>query len=419
MKFSKIVFIATLGILSVGLLIVVAFWDGDSNEYSSFEVQKGDFEILVIVTGELEAENSMRIMGPSALQSRNIRLSGVPIQDLVPEGTIVEKGDWVATLDRTEAELSLRDLEERMLSEEAQYKSAVLDTTIKLSNLRDELINLEHSVEEMRLILEQSAYEPPATIRQAEIDLERARRNLVQTRENYRHYQQDAIEMVREAELEFERRTRRYQELNDVMGQFDITAPSSGMVIYHREWNGAKRTVGSTINSRDLTVAVIPELTSLISRAYVNEIDIDKISVGQPVRIGIDAFSEREYSGRIIEVSNVGQELPNTNAKVFEVMVLLDQFDSILRPAMTTSNAIITAQYNDVHYVPLAAVHEPDGVPFVYKRDGTRQIVVTGAFNYNFVIIEEGLREGDVVYLEVPEKGETFKFVGNELIAGN
>jgi HlyD family secretion protein len=419
MRISKTAIIAGLGIISVVLLMLFAFWGGDSNEYSSFEVQKGDFEILVIVTGELEAENNIQIMGPSALQSRNIRLSGVPIQDLVPEGTIVEKGDWVATLDRTEAELSLRDLEERMLSEEAQYKSAVLDTTIKLSNLRDDLINLEHSVEEMRLILEQSVYEPPATIRQAEIDLERVRRNLAQARENYRHYQQDAVEIVREAELEFDRRTRRYHELNEVMGQFDITAPLPGMVIYHREWNGAKRTVGSTINSRDLTVAVIPELTSLISRTYVNEIDIDKISVGQPVRIGIDAFSEREYSGRVIEVSNVGQELPNTSAKVFEVMVLLDQFDSILRPAMTTSNAIITAQYNDVHYVPVAAVHEPDGVPFVYKSDGTRQIVVTGAFNYNFIIIEEGLNEGDIVYLEVPEKGESFKFVGTELIAGN
>lgn len=419
MKLKKRLFIAVSGIIVIIAFIAVISSGSDPDELSYFEVQKGDFEVLVLVTGELEAENSTAIMAPSALQSRNIRLRSVPIQDLIPEGTMVEEGDWVATLDRTEAELSLSDLEEQMLSEEASYNSAILDTTIQMSNLRDNLINLEHSAEEMRLILEQSTYEPPATIRQAEIDLERAIQNLAQARQNYVLYEQDASEMVKEARLEYERRVRRYQALSDVMDRFVITAPISGMVIYHREWNGEKRAVGSTINSRDLTVAVIPELTSLVSRTFVNEIDVDKITVGQPVRIGIDAFPEREYPGTVIEVSNVGQELPNTDAKVFEVMIMVDRADNILRPAMTTSNAIITGQFDDVYSVPFAAVHETEGISYVYKNDRTRQVVVTGAFNDNFTIIEQGLEEGDLIYLEVPENGQAFEFVGQDLIAGN
>ncbi|MFO7924158.1 MAG: HlyD family efflux transporter periplasmic adaptor subunit [Bacteroidales bacterium] len=417
MKSVKYGIIAGSGILLVVILMVVLLADDDHAEYSCFEVQRGQLEILVTVTGELEAERNIEIKAPEALQSRNVRLRSVLIQDMVSEGTLVEEGDWVATLDRTEAELSLRDLEEQMLSEQAHYNATILDTTITLSNLRDDLINLEYEVEERRLVLGQSAYEPPATIRQAEIDLERAKRNLEQARENYVLYELDAAESVKEAALDLERRTRRYQALNNVMDQFVITAPQSGMVIYHREWSGEKRKVGSTIHSRDLTVAVIPELNTLVSRTYVNEIDINLVVEGQPVRVGFDAFPERVYSGRVVEVSNVGQEMPGTDVKVFEVMVLIDQADNILRPAMTTSNAIIAGQFDDVHYVPHAAVHETEGISYVYKNDGTRQVVVTGDYNDNFIIIEQGLEEGDLVYLETPETGETFDFVGNELIA--
>jgi HlyD family secretion protein len=418
MKFSGSGIIIGIGVLLAAFFYFIVIAGKNTDEYTYFEVQRGDFEMVVIVTGELGAETSMPILGPSALQSRNIRLENVMIKDLIPEGTIVEEGDWVATLDRTEAELSLSSLEERMLTEASRYNSAILDTSITMSNLRNDLINLEHSLEELSLILEQSVYEPPATIRQAEINLERAKQNLELSRSNYKLRERDAIETVREAELEFERRTRHYHALRDVIEQFEITAPAPGMVIYHRLWHGTKRRVGSTINSRDLTVAVIPNLNSLVSRTYVNEIDVNKVTMGQPVRIGIDAFSDMELSGRVVEVSNIGQELPNTNARVFEVTIRIDQVDDNLRPAMTTSNAIITGKYSDVFYVPLAAVHDPGGIPYVYKSDGTRQVVVTGDFNHNYIIIENGLQEGDLVHLEIPQNGKDFKLVGNEMIAG-
>jgi HlyD family secretion protein len=419
MKYSSPGIIAGTGVVIIILLSLLIMRKDNSDEYLYFEVQRGDIETLVIVTGELEAEISTQIRGPSALQSRNIRLGSVIIQDLIAEGTVVQAGDWIATLDRTEATISLSELEEQMLEEETRYNSAILDTTISMSSLRDELINLEYSLEEFNLVLEQSVYEPPATIRQAEINLERAIQNLELARENFKLHQKDAIEEVREAELEYERRKRRYLALRDVMEEFDITAPESGMVIYHREWNGSKRAVGSRIHARDLTVAVIPDLTSLISRTYVSEIDIDQIVSGLPVRIGVDAFPDREYEGVVIEVSNVGQEMPGTETRVFEVSILFDRIDSFLRPAMTTRNAIITGQFKDVYFVPLAAVHEPNGIPFVYKNDGTRQIVVTGDFNNNYIIIESGLEEGDLVHLEVPENSESYKLVGDEPVAVN
>jgi HlyD family secretion protein len=43
-----------------------------------------------------------------------------------------------------------------------------------------------------------------------------------------------------------------------------------------------------------------------------------------------------------MQVANVGEQMPNTDAKVFEVQIRINEYDPILRPAMTTSNVIVT-----------------------------------------------------------------------------
>ena len=78
-----------------------------SNLYA--EVQKGQFDIVVTTTGELQAENSTNITGPEFAQSRNIRAMDIKITDLVAEGTEVKAGDYVATLDRTTFDYNLKD----------------------------------------------------------------------------------------------------------------------------------------------------------------------------------------------------------------------------------------------------------------------------------------------------------------------
>jgi len=201
-----------------------------------------------------------------------------------------------------------------------------------------------------------------------------------------------------------------------VLEQFIIMAPASGMVIYKREWNGQKRTVGSDISTWDLTVATLPDMSTMVSKTYVNEIDISKISVGQEVRAGVDAFPEKAYSGKVSEVANIGEQLPNTDAKVFEVVIKLDGTDPILRPSMTTSNSIITKMFKDVLHIPLEAVYSNDSMTYVYRKNRTRQVVVLDEENENEIIVEAGLEEGDKLFLSVPEGADEMRFVGLELV---
>ena len=168
------------------------------------------------------------------------------------------------------------------------------------------------------------------------------------------------------------------------------------------------------INAWDNVVAELPNLKEMISKTYVNEIDISKVKVGQPVKIGIDAFPEKKFTGKVIEVANIGEQLQNSNAKVYEVRIIVNEFDSILRPAMTTKNTIETSIIDKVLSAPIEAIFSADSITFVYKKDGgsaVRQQVIAGESNENEIIIREGLQENDEVLLVPPDKADKLKMV--------
>jgi len=299
---------------------------------------------------------------------------------------------------------------------ESEYMRTKLDTTMQLRELRDELVNLRFNMEEAEITLEQSRYEPPATIRQAQIELERATRAYIQAETNYDLRVQQSRAEMREAEINMARDRRSKEEMEEVLQRFDIYAPAGGMVIYKKDWSGQKRTAGTEINTWDLAVATLPDLSTMISMTYVNEIDISKLSKGQQVDIGVDAFPEKKFTGEVVEVANIGQQLPNTDAKVFEVRIELNERDTILRPSMTTSNRVITQTLDSVLYLPLEAVHANDSLTYVYTRDGRKQVVVLGESNENHIVVDMGLKEGERLYLSMPENPESFKYAGLELM---
>ncbi len=416
MKKRTILAIVVPSVLIAALILYSVLSGKEKEVVLETVVQQGQFEIAVMVTGELQAIRETEIKAPSQLRSRNLRIRSVKIQELIPEGTVVDSGQWVATLDRSEADNSLKDILDNLEQKQSEYMRTKLDTTMQLRELRDQLINLNFAMEEAEITLEQSQYEPPATIRQAEIELEKATRAYGQAQKNYGLKVQQARAEMREAEINMARDRRSKEEMEAVMKMFDIHAPASGMVIYKKDWSGQKRTAGTEINTWDLAVATLPDLSTMISMTYVNEIDISKLNEGQQVKIGVDAFPDKQFTGEVIEVANIGQQLPNTDAKVFEVRIELNERDTILRPSMTTSNEVITQVLDSVLFIPLEAVHANDSLTFVYTRTGEKQVVVLGASNENHIVVEMGLKKRDKLYLSMPENPESFKYTGLELV---
>ena len=368
------------------------------------KVKRDDLQVDVTVTGELEAKNSVQIMGPSGLQS--VRIWQVKLDDIVPEGTVVKKGDRVAQLGASELMDKIREEELEVEESLNKYEQTQIDTAIRLRENRDKLINLQYDVEKAQLVLEQSQFEPPATIKQNELEFDKAKRTLEQSKQEYQLQQEKSVSEMAQASAKLRDSQGDLKRLQDLAQQLTIIAPENGMVIYDRDWDGRKKTKGSQIQTWRPLVATLPDLSSMISRTYVNEVDISRINTNQEVEIGLDAFPDKRLTGKVTQVANIGEQRPNTDAKVFEVTIEVNENDTTLRPAMTTSNAIITNYIEDVLLVPLEAIHsQGDSLTYVFKKTGlssTKQEINLGAKGNDMAVVAQGLAEDDEVFLSIP-----------------
>ena len=188
--------IITTGIVAaliiIAMVILSRLGKGKEAAVNYAVATRGPFEISVSNAGELEAERSVDIMGPDIMQAAQqggqrgggghggMRISSFKIQDIVAEGTEVRVGDYIAQLDRTDYDNTLKTALENMNTLQSNLEMAILDTAVMLTNLRDAIRNQTIAVEEAEINLQQSKYEPPATIRQAEITLNKQIRALEQ-----------------------------------------------------------------------------------------------------------------------------------------------------------------------------------------------------------------------------------------------
>lgn len=428
----RIIVFSSIFLALLALFIFNSLTTGKGTEEVFTEVKQGTFEITVVNSGELLAEKSMDIRGPDLIQlmqRRGPQMGGgrggpqmmimeLKIQDLVPEGTIVNAGDYIAQLDRSSYSNTLKDAQDQLKTYENNVEMKILDTAVVMTNLRDEIKNQRYQVEEAQITLAQSKYEPPATIRQAEIALDKAKRNLEQRIKAYQLQRAKVLSEITREKQRLNQQRELVANLEIFLSGFTVRAPSPGMVIYKKERNGNKRKTGSQVNPFDNVLATLPDLSSMLSKVYVNEIEVSKVKAGQKVSIEVDAFPDKSYSGRVLSVANIGEQLPNSDAKMFEVLIKLDGSDHTLRPAMTTSNKIIIKTYDNVVYIPTECVQAGlDSIPYVYCKNHTKQYVVVGDANEKNVIVEQGLEPGGQVFVIPPVETDKYRVKGEELMA--
>jgi len=420
----------------IGLIVFNKLVSKKDKVSTYVEVSKGLFEVTVVNSGSLMAEKSLDVKGPEIARTSdqgqggrggggggmgrggNMRAADFKIQDIVPEGTMVKQGDYIAQLDKTTYDNSLKDELTNLENYQRNLEMKTLDTAVTLSGLRDDIKNQRYVVEEAQITLDQSKYEPPATIRQAAISLDQAKRNLGQLIKGFSLRKAQALADIKQQKLMYTNEVTLVKNLQDFLAKFTITAPSPGIVIYKTDFGGIKRKSGSSINAFDRIVATLPDLTSMISKLYVSEIEVNRVKLGQKVDISIDAIPGKSLTGKVFSVANIGEVLPNSDAKMFEVQVKIDGTDNVLRPGMTSWNKILIKSFSNSVYIPTECVQTgEDSIPFVFKKNHTKQIVVLGDMNEKNIIVKAGLIPGTQIYLATPAEPQKFKTVGKELIA--
>ncbi|MDD7914495.1 efflux RND transporter periplasmic adaptor subunit [Polaribacter ponticola] len=277
---------------------------------------------------------------------------------------------------------------------------------MSLKQERNSIKDLKFTMEETKLELKQSIYEPPATIKKLEINLEKANRGLKEKLENYKIKKRQANAKMVEVGTQVSKINKKLTDLLKLLESFTIFSNGNGMITYDKNWDGSKKKVGSSISPWNPTIASLPDLTKMESKTYANEVDIRKIKKDLPVKIGFDAFPDVQMEGIVTDVANVGEKKRGSDIKVFQVLIKLKGSNKNIRPGMTTSNKILTFERKEVLSIPLEAVFSKDTITYVYAKSGfsiSKRQVKIGDSNNDSVIITEGLTEDDVVYLNKPE----------------
>ena len=409
MKLSKSTWAIVASVIT--LLLLFFLWPEDEQNNLKTTVLKGSFKIEVNTSGELKAKESEDIKGPTSLRSHGIWQ--IKITDLITEGSYIDSGDYVAQLDKSEVGTKIISASTEVEKITSEYEQARLDTVIEMMKLKDELLNLTYSIEEKQLIFDQSTYEAPAVKRQAEIELEKTKRSHNQKANNILLKRKQNTAKLRQIELSLNQQQSKLTRLNELLLDLKILAPKDGMIVYKRTWDGSKVTSGSQISVWDPTVATLPDLSKMVTQTYVNEIDISNLKKGLKVKLTVDAFPDKIFTGVVNDVANVGEQLPNGDSKVFEVTIEINEQDTLLRPSMTTNNNILVEEIQDVLYIPQEAVFVNDSNSYVILESGLglkKQKIELGKTNANFVVVKVGLEEGEGILLVKPVDVESISW---------
>jgi multidrug efflux pump subunit AcrA (membrane-fusion protein) len=407
---KKILFIS-IGAIALIIVCVLVFKKKPQQKEMYTSVKQGTFEVIVTTTGELRAKNETEINIPTEI--RSLGIYQIKITDLIPEGSIVKQGDYVASLDKTEIMTKMNESNLNVQKWQSELKQASLDTTLTLRTARDEMLNQKYLVEQKKIEMEQSKFEAPAILRNAEIEYEKSQRNYEQQLENYKTKVAQARTKVAIIQADLSKAQNTLDGFLNVMNQLNVMAPQGGMLIYAKDWDGKKRVVGSSISPWDPTVATLPDLTVMEVVTYVSEVDIQKIKIDQLVDIGLDSDPSKKLKGKINSVASIGEQKPNSDAKVFEVVIDVLVRDTTLKPAMTTSCKILCSNLKDVMYAPIEAVQRVGSVHFVYVKDKgkiVRQEVRTGVSNETDIVITEGVTKDMILLLSNPKDTARMEF---------
>ncbi len=392
------------------LILVIAclaifFWPKDDSTRQVVLVQKGHFKTSITETGELKAAKAENILAPHATIKDGNFLPGMDIIDLVPEGTMVKKGDRVATLDPKNVINMLNNIDMQTMTIQQRIEQSKLDSSFSLNQARNSIQAIREQVGDAKLKVDQSIYESKSVQRQAQLDLEKTQRKL---NSELRNYDQKQRSLKAQLERETKYLNNYMAEVNGIqllLSQTVVLAPTEGMVIYADRF-GMKTQVGSTVNNWQSVIATLPDLRYIKSVVMVKETDIAKIKVGQTVDIKIEALPGKTFNGIVKKIANIGKQVVNQPQIVFEVSIDVSVPNAEppfeLMPNMTSTNVITTGEWDNTLFIDKRCVHANDSITYVWKRKGTsfkQHSITIGAENKEFIQILDGLEEGDKVLL--------------------
>ncbi len=299
-----------IGVLGVVVLAVLVVYVVKSNrvERKSVKVEeakKGDITAIVTATGHVEAKKEVKVSAD--VMGRIIKLP-------VVEGQKVKAGDLLVQIDPATYEADVARAEASLTSAKALLNKAQL------------AYNRNKGLYEKKLISKE------------EFDLSYS--DLL-----------SAQGQVAQAEASL-------RQAKDQLSKTTIRSPIDGIITVLNSEEGENVVIG-TMNNPGTIIMTVSDLSQIEIKADVDETDIASIKLGERVNIKLDAFPDTTIEGVVTEIGNSAKGMGlGSQDQVVNFLVTIQILKPIdgIRPGMTATVDIITAEHKGVVYIPIQAV---------------------------------------------------------------
>lgn len=343
------------------------------------KAELADVQVEVVEVGTVEPE--VKVDVKSALSGKVVALP-------VREGDTVKKGQLIAAIepDVNQAQ-TLAAVRRSVTQQEIEFADAEKDFLAKDELFRAGLLSLE-----LR--------------RAAETRYKQAKEALEAAREKARIVESSGVPLS----------TNPQQVLH-------ILSPMDGVVIRRPVELGEAVTGAGSFNAGTV-IATVADLSRMIVKAGVSEVDIGRVAVGAPVEVTLDAFPKARFTGKVSRIAPAARL--DRDVKVYDVEVVLDAQGKELRTGMTANVKILGERASGVLTVPVEAVFRKDDKDIVYVRKQAsdarppkpratpgpdawkawfeERVVATGIASLSRVQVLSGLTAGEEVALEDPTR---------------
>ena len=374
----------------LGAVIVLAafvFHRNDAVPVRTAVIAQGTIRSLVSTNGKIEPVNNFEAHAPVSTSVRHV---------FVKEGDAVKKGQLLLVLDDVDARAQAARAETQLRTAQADLSAAkrggnqeeVLSLEAQLVKAGADRDSAQRNLDALKK-LEQEGAASAGEVREAENALARADAQLTFLRQKQTKRYSDADLARVEAQRAEGQATS--QAAEDVLAKSNVRAPFDGIVY------ALPAKQGGFVAAGDLLLQVA-ELRKVLVRAFVDEPDVARLALGDPIEITWDAVPGRIWR---VTVTNVPSTVKlHGSRNVGETTSIVDNKDLKLLPNINVGVTIVTAEHDHVLVAPREAVRTDDAKPYVLLVAGhelQRREVETSLSNLTQVEITRGLSAKDVL----------------------
>ena len=364
----------------------------DTNEV--FTVMSGRFIQSIKQTGELQAIKASFIPMPSIDWQYGYQFK---IIGLVDHGKIVHKGDSILKLDATSVYKFIIEREDMLENELADEKKQVVQSENNIQELTAQFKSEQAAYDLKKLEVDRSKFDSDIKkkVKELEFQQETIKLNKVKRNLDLKPKLDDFDRRIKRIKV-----AQRQNELNnakDALKLFLLKSPLDGIFqVAVNEWteNPQMWKVGDTPYQGQI-LASIPDVTWMKVKTYVNESDAKKIFKGMKVIVRLDALPSVPFNGSISEISKIC--VARDKEKVFNVVVVIDEYDLLLKPGMTVNCEYILYESEKNMFVPNNCLLKEKGHSYIFLKKGgsIRKVEVqAGPVNTNHTVITGEVKPG-------------------------